>query len=115
MKALTGERLKRMIAQSREKCEIMSESDPEKLDGIDKTLDLTFEEHFKFQNLQAENHAGGILTPEAAQIVYASLGEGYSDSNGGWTVGVDTATKFIVTQLMGELLKLKLKSRGVMV
>jgi hypothetical protein len=111
--ALTGERLSGMIAGSREKCKAVAASDPEKLAEIDKTLDLTFEEHFKFQELQAQNHAAGVLTTEAAQIVYASLGESMSSSNGGWTAGVDTATKFIVTQLMGELLKLDLKRRGV--
>jgi hypothetical protein len=110
--ALTGERLSNMIAQSREKCKAL---DPGKLADIDKTLDLTFDEHFKFQELQAQNHAGGILTTEAAQIVYAALGEVGSPGNGGWTAGVDTATKFIVTQLMGELLKLDLKRRGVKV
>lgn len=110
--ALTGERLSSMIAGSREKCKALTQV---KVYEIDKTLDLTFEEHFKFQELQAQNHAGGVLTPEAAMIVYSALGEVMSSSNGGWSKGTDTATKFIVTQLMGELLKLDLKRRGVKV
>jgi hypothetical protein len=110
--ALTGERLSRMIAQSREKCSALDQA---KIAEIDKTLDITFQEHFQFQQTQAQFHAGGVLTPEAAQIVYAALGESLSSSNGGWSKGVDTATKFVVTQLMSELLRLSIAQRGVKV
>lgn len=106
MQALTAERLNRMIGQSREKCNAL---DLAKLAEIDKELDIDFEEHFQFQQTQAEFHASGLLTPEAAQIVYAALGEVVSSKNGGWSAGVDTATKFMVTKLMEELLALKIK------
>ena len=103
--SLTGEKLSRMIASSREKIEA---ADPEKMKELDSTLAVDFEEHFKFQELQAFFHVSGVLTPEAAQIVYNSLGEVGSSENGGWAVNTDLATKVIVTQLMGELLKMKI-------
>jgi len=113
MSALTGEKLSRMIASSREK---IAAADPANMDLLDDTLAVDFEEHYKFQELQAFFHVSGVLTPEAAQIVYNSLGEVRSESNGGWSAGTDLATKVIVTQLMGELLRMKIamarKSRG---
>jgi len=111
MKALTGERLSGMIDTARDKCKAL---DPDALANLDAGMAIEFSEHFEYQQLQAQYHASGLLTSEAAQIVYASLGEVGSDSNGGWASGTDTATKVIVTQLMGELLKLKLARRGVL-
>jgi hypothetical protein len=106
---LSLDRLNSVIAQSREKCEAL---EPEKLTEIDKTLDLQFDEWFEFQQLQAQAHAMGRLETDAAQLIYRSLnGEHMSQVNGGWAKGVDTATKFIITQLMGELLSLKIKGR----
>ena len=110
MKALTGERLSGMIETAREKCVAL---EPSKLADLDENMAVEFSEHFEFQQLQAQAHVQGILTPEAAQIVYASLGEVGSSENGGWAAGTDTATKVIVTQLMSELLRLKLAKRGV--
>ena len=112
MNALTAERLSGLIASTREKCDALS---PDELSNLDKGMAVDFEEHFKFQELQSQFHAGGLLTPEAAQIVYNSLGEVGSDSNGGWSANTDTATKVIVTKLMDELLRLQLRQRGVRV
>lgn len=75
---------------------------------IDETLALEGDDHFRFQQLQSQAHAMGNLTTDEAQIVYLALGESGSGSNGGWSAAADTATKFVVTQLMGELLAKKL-------
>lgn len=102
---LTGERLTQAIDQSREK---IAAADPEQMKSLDKTMAVDFEEHFKFQELQAFFHASGRLDINAAQIIYNALGEVGSPDNGGWTHGTDLATKVVVTQLMGELLKIKI-------
>lgn len=109
---LSGERLSRMIQTTREKCDAL---DPIKASELEDNLDITFEEHFKFQQLQSQFHAAGKLSPEAAMIVYQSLGEACSGNNGGWRKDTDLATKVIVTQLMGELLRMDLARRGVKV
>lgn len=66
-------------------------------------LDITFREHFAYQNTQAQAHAAGRLTTAEAQVVYRALGEIHG-GNGGWSAGTDVATKVVVTRLMGELL-----------
>jgi hypothetical protein len=95
-----------MIHTAREKCNAL---ELVKLAELDDNMNIEFDEHFKFQQLQAEYHAGGLLTPEAAQVVYLALGEVWSSKNGGWAADTDTATKVIVTQLMQELLTLSLR------
>lgn len=108
MQALTSERLNRMIEECRTKCEAL---DPEKYEELDKEMAVDFSDHFQFQQLQASCHVQGVLTSEAAQIVYVALGEIGSESNGGWAAGTDLPTKVIITQLMGELLKLKIAGK----
>lgn len=71
-------------------------------------MDVTFDEHYQYQNIQAEMHAGGILPTDAAQIIYTALGEIGSAKNGGWAAGTDLATKVVVTQVIGELLKARI-------
>jgi len=112
---LDGDRLSAMIEVSREKIKEVEADKPGMAANLDKELAVDFEEHFKYQQLQAEFHAAGRLTPDAAQIVYVALGEIGDSDNGGWAAGTDLATKVIVTQLMGELLRLKLAQRGVRV
>jgi hypothetical protein len=77
---------------------------------LDTTLALDFDEHFAYQQAQARAHAEGVLTTDEAQIVYVALGEVGSPSNGGWATGTDTATKAVVTQLIGQLLAGRLKA-----
>ena len=106
MIALTGEKLTRMIDTARTKCSAL---DVESLSKLDDGMAVEFDEHFKFQQLQSQYHASGVLTPEAAQIVYIALGDVWSRNNGGWATNTDTATKVVVTQLMGELLTLDIR------
>ena len=80
--------------------------------SLDEGMALEADDHFRFQTMQAEAHAGGILATDAAQVIYVALGEVGSASNGGWAARTDTATKVVVTQLMSELLGRKLGRAG---
>ena len=108
--ALTAEKLTRMIGTVRDKIDALDVAERTKLDDA---MAVEFDEHYEYQQLQARFHVTGMLTPEAAQIVYNALGETGSVNNGGWATNTDTATKVVVTQLMSELLSLSLKERGL--
>jgi hypothetical protein len=84
---------------------------PVKAADLDTAMALTFEDHFSFQELQARAHVEQQLSTDAAQLIYVALGEVGSDANGGWSASADTATKVVVTQLMGELLQRRLAAR----
>ena len=106
---LTKDRLVAMIAEVAGKIAALPAA---KAADLDEGMAVTFDDHFRFQSMQAEAHAGGILATDAAQVVYVALGEVGSASNGGWAARTDTATKVVVTQLMGELLAQKLGRAG---
>ena len=76
----------------------------DKVASLDETNALTFEEHFEYQQVQASAHASGKLTTGEASLIYQALGEGFTERNGGWAIGVGTATKIVVTMAIGELL-----------
>ena len=75
-----------------------------KLGELDGQMDITFREHFGYQNAQASAHASGRLSLEEAHLIYRALGEAHNTGNGGWAAGVDLATKVVVTRVMGELI-----------
>ena len=79
----------------------------ETLESMDRNMDLTFSEHSSYQDLQARAHASGQLTTEEAQTIYIALGESMSSKNGGWKSHVNLPMKLIITQLMAELLNIK--------
>ena len=81
----------------------IDELDTETVAKLDADMDITFEEHFRFQTKQAHSHAAGILTTEEATVIYRALGESMSAKNGGWQPGVSTATKVTITKIMAEL------------
>lgn len=78
--------------------------DDESRTRLDRVNDLTFDDHFGYQSKQSIAHASGKLSTEEAQVIYMALGESLSPDNGGWSEGVDLATKIIITQIIGELL-----------
>lgn len=102
MPGLTADKLNRLISECRVKCEALSS---DKLKELDAGMALSSYDHFVFQEMQASAHAQGLLSTEAARIVYVALGEGAN-----WAAKTDTATKVIVTQLMGELLDIRVKA-----
>ena len=79
----------------------------EKASSLEATLAVDFKDHFDYQQLQANAFAMGKISLRDAQICYIALGEVWNESNGGFSKGTDLATKAIVTQLMGELLNVK--------
>ena len=85
--------------------------DAAKRDALDASMAIDAMEHFAYQEAQAHAHASGILTVDEALLIYNALGEIMSSDNGGWQPHVDTATKCIVTQVIGELVKAKIAAR----
>jgi hypothetical protein len=104
---LTKTRLSASIAEAQARIDALGD-DP-KVAKLDETLAVTFDEHFRFQQMQAEAHVSGILETDAALLIYAALGEVGSSKNGGWAAGTNLATKVVITQLMGELLARKVR------
>lgn len=100
MDGLTDNRLTRAIEKARAKLDALDDDARAK---VDAALNVTAGEHFDYQQAQAIAHASGKLTPAEAQVIYAALGEYRRDGNGGWTEGTDTATKYVCTAVIGEL------------
>jgi hypothetical protein len=96
------------VAIEKVQAQIDAKLDADSAKALGDTLAVSFDEHFKFQQLQSQAHAMQNLTTDEAQIVYIALGEVGSPGNGGWAAGTSLATKVVVTQLMGELLAKKL-------
>lgn len=78
--------------------------DEEKVLKLEENCKINFQEHFAYQQAQAQAHAGGKLSTGEAQILYQSLGEVWFEGNGGWKKGTPLATKVVVTQVVGELM-----------
>lgn len=78
--------------------------DEEKVLKLEENCKIDFRDHFAYQQAQAQAHAGGKLSTGEAMILYQSLGEVWSEGNGGWKKGTPLATKIVVTQVIGELL-----------
>jgi hypothetical protein len=78
--------------------------------SLDENLDLDFEEHFQYQETQARAHVMEKLSADEAQVIYSALGEVGSSTNGGWARDTDLATKIIVTQIIGELLQMRINA-----
>lgn len=102
---LSLDKLNGHIATVQDKLLALDES---KRAEVDEGMALTFEDHFRFQQMQAEAHVSGLLSTEAAQLIYVTLGEVGSPRNGGWAADATTAQKVTITQLMGELLERRL-------
>jgi len=75
----------------------------EAVDTLQKNLDMSFEEYFKFQELKSA-YTGVFLTLEEAQAVYGYLGNTAEHFN-----AQSVAVKSVLTQLFMELVKLQMK------
>ena len=87
----------------------------EALKKLDKEMGLTFSDHFDYQNLQARAHASGKISADEARTIYAALGEVMNSDNGGWQPHVDLAMKTVITQVIQELLSIRIKEKRGMV
>lgn len=91
----------------------LAELPPDNVEKVDANLAVDSGEHFEYQQLQSTAHAAGVLPTDDAQLVYFALGEVGSEKNGGWAAGTDTATKYVVTRVIEEILTQRLAERGV--
>lgn len=89
----------------------IAELPAEKIEALEKHTEVTFEDHFQYQEMQARAHAMQKISQDEALIIYNALGEYRRDTNGGWTDGTDLATKVVITQMIGELAELQLAGR----
>jgi hypothetical protein len=71
-----------------------------KLDEMNQSLDMDFDEYCKFQNAKSIASMDGRLSLEEAQTVYRYLGEMPSTFN-----GQTLAVKYVLTEVWGTLLK----------
>lgn len=101
MLSLTPNRLTRAIDDIRGRCDALTADGRE---SLDREMDVTFEEHFAYQDAQARAHLNGRLTTDEASIIYCALGEVGDPGNGGWAARTDLATKVAVTLVIGEVL-----------
>jgi hypothetical protein len=74
----------------------------------ERNLDLTFEEHYEFQQTQVWAYVTGLINVDEAQTIYAALGE--VPAADGWADTTDLASKLVITVLMGEILERKIRS-----
>ena len=88
-----------------------AELDEAKIESADSTLELDFDEWFRFQRLQAQEFAMERIGFEDAQTLHAALGESRNSYNGGWADGVDTATKYACTLVFQKLLQRRVRDR----
>ena len=71
--------------------------------ALSQTLTLDLDDYVKFQNLQAGAHASGRLSFDEAQTIHLALKDWRADDRD--TTPTTIAARFVVTQLMGELMR----------
>jgi hypothetical protein len=82
-----------------------------KVESLNDSTTINFEEHFKFQELQSHAHAMDILKTDEATVIFRALGPVYgAENNGGWAKDTDLATKVVVIKIMEELLRKRISS-----
>lgn len=102
LSSLTPNRITKALDDIRSRCDALPAED---LANLDRDMRLEFVEHFAYQNAQAAAHAAGRISTDEAQLIYAALGEGFNESNGGWRAGISTAEKVTINLAIGDILK----------
>lgn len=80
--------------------EILATKPADVIQRLTATCDITINELVKYQELQSQAAASGVLSTDEAMIVYRGLGK-----SGQWPKRTDLASKLVITQLMLELLQ----------
>ena len=75
------------------------------LERMDKVMELTFLEHYKFQSLKSKAQSMNRINTDETVTIHNALGMEHNPDNGGWQNGVDLATKVIITKFAEEELK----------
>lgn len=78
-------------------------------DSLHDEMRLTMSEFVKYQELQASAHASELITTDEAMTVYRALGG--ESFNPDWPKGTSLGTKVAITQLMGELVSMRIKAK----
>ena len=76
----------------------------EKIDELQKIVDIDFEEFVKFQDVKSLAFASGVLNLDEAQTIYNLLGSSYIEFN-----KHSLEVKYVMNQTLKELLIWKLK------
>jgi hypothetical protein len=71
--------------------------------AFEKSLDNTFTDHYAMQGIQSRLFASGKIGLAVAQTIYVALGEAPAED--GWAAGTDLATKVVVTEYLGAMLR----------
>ena len=82
-------------------------TDPQAVATMDTETVFDFEEFVKFNNLNVAAHLKGLTTDEESQYIYDTLGEGGPDKIN----KASLATRLVFTQILGELLNLRIKGK----
>ena len=72
------------------------------LERMDKVMELTFLEHYKFQSLKSKAQSMNRINTDETVTIHNALGMEHNPDNGGWQNGVDLATKIIITKFAEE-------------
>jgi hypothetical protein len=75
----------------------------------EKQLDNTVSDVVAYQDLKNVAYLNGLLNVEEAQTIYLALG-GEAPGPDGWGEHADLATKVVITNLMGELVTMRLRT-----
>lgn len=89
--------------------ETLAKAGPGQLEKLEKTLTLSCEEHFAYQEAKSLAQASGKLTLDEAMTVYTALGANHARTKTGWPRGTDLAMKVAITKLIADLLTGKWK------
>src|SRR3990172_11595611 len=84
----------------------------DKLRVLDRATAITAMDHVTYHNWHARAQAHGLISADVATWLYNNLGPVWTPANDGWPVGVDTATKFVLTHAIGKV-ALALQLRGL--
>ena len=79
------------------------------LERMDKVMELTFLEHYKFQSLKSKAQSMNRINTDETVTIHNALGMEHNPDNGGWQNGVDLATKVIITKFAEEELKFNIR------
>lgn len=87
-----------VVAIDNTKTRLATHMPAEKQEEMSRKLDLTFQEHFAFQDAQAAAHAGGRISLDVANTLYTALGGTHTVFN-----AQPLEVKIVVTQFMALL------------
>lgn len=111
---MNGNRIAAAIGRTREKLAASERLDgtgpldPTALPALEAGLANSTSDWVAYQKAQSTAHAMGVISTDEAQTIYIALG-GEAPGPGGWAEHADLATKVVVTNVLAELVALRLR------